>query len=109
MSRGGRGEGGAEVIALSASIAVKPPWIVPADVESHLLQGRATTPPLADLHRAEAGEVMDRRARQLVVDQRPHHLEPAAALELLLRENLALQRGASADRPATLPGGWRLS
>ena len=70
----------APVIALSASMAVKPPWIVPAEVESHLVQGRATT----------AGEVVDRRPWQLVIDQRPHQFQAAAALELLLREDLTL-------------------
>ncbi len=85
----------AEVIANSASIAVNPPWTVPAEVESHLLQGRTPSVlPSVRVSRAQAREVMERRARQLARDQRTKDLEAAAPLELLLGEHLALDLAA---------------
>ena len=70
---------------------MKPPWIVPAEVESHLLQGRtAVGLPLLGLGETQSGQVVDRRPRQLAGDQRSQDLEAAAPLEHLLRQHLAL-------------------
>ena len=45
-----------------------------------------------DLYEPQPGEVVDRRPRQLLRGKRPQDRETVAALELVLREHLALDR-----------------
>ena len=82
----------AAVIVNSASIAVNPPCTVPAEVESHLLQGR--TPTVSP----SAASVNARPVRWWIggLGSSPsitslQDLEPAARLELLLAKHLALE------------------